>query len=164
MPKSAAKSAARAGAAEPTKSPVEMVRDSADALSRAAMECCRQADRQSRVSAKSNVDAEQDGAERLCEACNDTLRQLTEAYEQASAAVHPTGDDEQWWHRANALWQASREFLRRHRGCDASSRELKNHGPNRLNELQTEYELEASALLALRQAAEAYHQDRPTAF
>lgn len=157
------KSPARAVEREPAKSPVETVRDSADALFRAAVECCHQADRISRLSGKSAIDLEQDAAARQCEACNDTLRRLTEAYEKASADVKPSGADEQWWHRANALWLASREFLRRHRGCDLASRELKSHGPDRLNELQTEYELEASALLALQHAAEAYRQDRPGA-
>jgi hypothetical protein len=159
MPKSSAKGAVT----EPAKSPVEIVRDSADALFRAAIECCYQADRLSRLSGKSSIDLEQDAASQQCEACNDTLRKLTEAYEKASAAVKPTGDDETWWHHANGLWLASREFLRRHRGCDAASRELKDHGPDRLSELQKEYELEASAVLALRHAAEAYRQDRPGA-
>ena len=161
MPKSPSRTAAVQS--EPVKSPVENVRDCADALFRAALECCHQADRSSRVSAKSAVDVEQEAASALCDACNDTLRELTDAYEKASADVKPTGADEQWWHRANALWLASREFLRRHRGCDASSRDLNRHGPDRLNALQTEYELEASAVLALRHAAEAYRQDRPGA-
>lgn len=159
MPKSANKSAA----GEPAKSAVEQVRDCADALFRAAVECCHQAERLSRLSGKSAIDLEQDAAAQQCEACNDTLRRLTEAYEKASADVKPTGADEQWWRRANALWLASREFVRRHRGCDASMRQLSKHGPDRLSELQTEYELEASALLALRHAADAYGQDRPAA-
>lgn len=159
MPKSPARAADR----EPAKSPVEIVRDCADALFRAAVECCHQADRNSRLSAKSSVDLEQDAATQLCEACNDTLRRLADAYSRASADVHPSGADEEWWRRANALWMASREFLRRHRGCDAASRDLKNHGPDELSALQTEYELEASALLALQHAAEAYRQGRPSA-
>jgi len=159
MPKSPSKPAA----SEPAKSPVEQVRDCADALYRASVECCHQAERLSRLSGKSAIDLEQDAAAQQCEACNDTLRRLTDAYEKTSADVKPTGADEQWWHRANALWLASREFIRRHRGCLDASRELKEHGPDRLNELQTEYELEASALLALQYAAEAYRQDRPGA-
>lgn len=157
------KSSAKAAATEPVRSPVEIVRDSADALFRAAVECCHQADRNSRVSAKSAVDAEQDASFRLCEACNDTLRELADAYADASANVHPSGKDEEWWHRANALWMASREFLRRHRGCDAATRDMKKHGADQLNALQTEYELEASALLALKHAAESYRQGRPSA-
>ena len=90
-------------------------------------------------------------------------RPTGKAYEQAAADVHPTGDDEGWWHSANALWLASREYLRRNHGCDAASKELKEHGPERLGSLHTEYELEASALLGMRHAADAYKQDRPTA-
>lgn len=159
MPKSPRKTAG----SEPPRSPVEQVRDCADALFRAAVECCHQAERLSRLSGKSAIDLEQDAAAQQCEACNDTLRLLTEEYEKASADVKPKGAEEQWWHRANALWLASREFVRRHRGCDASMRQLSRHGPDRLNQLQTEYELEASALLALRHAADAYGQDRPGA-
>lgn len=157
------KSRTRAPAAEKPKSPVETVRDSADALFRAAVECCHQHDRISRVSAKSEIEEEVKDAQRACEVCDETLRDRSEAYEQASADVHPTGPDESWWRRANALWLASKDYLRRQHGADASSKQLKDHGPDRLNELQTEYELEASALLALRHAAEAYRVDRPTA-
>lgn len=149
--------------AEPPRSPVQSVRDAADAMFRAAIECCHQHDRVSRVHAKSAVEEEVLAAQQACEHCDDVLRSLSTAYEETSAAVHPTGDDEGWWHRANALWLASREYLRRNGGCDAASRELKEHGPERLGELHAEYELEASALLALRHAAEAYKQDRPAA-
>lgn len=157
------KSPARASAAEKPKSEVDDVRDSADSLFRAAVECCHQHDRISRVSAKSAVEEELQAAHRACVACDETLRGLSEAYEKTSASVHPTGADEGWWRRANGLWLASREYLRRNRECDASSKQFKEHGPDRLNELQTEYELEASSLLALRHAADAYRQDRPTA-
>lgn len=157
------KSPTRASVTEKPKSATETVRDSADALFRAAVECCHQHDRVSRVSAKSSIEEEFQAAQRACESCDETLRELSEAYEKASASVHPTGPDEGWWRRANGMWLASREYLRRRGGCDASSKELKEHGPDRLNELQTEYELEASALLALRQAADAYRQDRPNA-
>jgi hypothetical protein len=149
--------------AEPVKSPVQSVRDCADALFRAAHECCHQHDRVARVLRKSEVEEEVQAVQRLCASCDEDLRALTAAYEEASASVHPTGDDEGWWHRANALWLASREYLRRNGGCNAASRELKEHGPERLGELHTEFELEASALLALRHAAEAYQRDRPVA-
>ena len=165
MPRSRPKSvrANRADDSEPQKPPVEQVRDAADALFRAARECCHQHDRVSRVHAKSAVDDEIQAAVEQCKACDETLRELTEAYEEAAASVHPTGDDEGWWHRANGLWLASREYLRRNTGCEAASRQLKEHGPDRLGKLHTEFELEASALLALRHAAEAYRQDRPGA-
>lgn len=154
----------RKQALDAPKPPVEAVRDCADALFRAATECCHQAERMSRVSAKSAVEDEQEAASQLCTDCNDTLRRLTDAYERASAQVHPRGADAAWWHAANTLWLASREFLRRNGAAHEASQELKDRSPERLNELQSEYELEASAALALRQAAEGYRQHRPTAF
>ena len=149
--------------ARETAPTVEMVREAADALFRAATECCHQHDRVSRIVGKSNLDEELDEVQKMCETCSDSLRALTTKYETVSASVHPTGSDESWWHRANALWQASKEYLRRHNGCDVETRQLKSHGPGRLGALHTEYELEASALLALRQAADAYKRDRPIA-
>jgi hypothetical protein len=139
------------------------VRDAADALFRAALECCHQHDRGSRVHAKSAVPEEVDAAQQACEQCDEVLETLATAYQQTAAAVHPTGDDEGWWHRANALWLASKEYLRRNGGCDAASREFKQHDAERFGALHMEFELEASALLALKHAAEAYKQDRPSA-
>src|SRR2546428_7744056 len=106
----------------PQRTPVHAARDAADALFRAATECCHQHDRGSRVHAKSAVPEEVEAAQRACESCDDVLHSLTATYEQAAADVHPTGDDEGWWHRANALWLAGKEYLRRNGGCDAASR------------------------------------------
>jgi hypothetical protein len=145
------------------KSPVLMVRDAADALFRAAAECCHQHDRASRVHAKAAIEDEVQAVQRACRECDDALAQRANAYEETAATVVPTGADEGWWHRANALWLASREYLRRNGGCETEMKNLKDHSPERLNELHTEYELEASALLALRHAAEAYKRDRPSA-
>jgi hypothetical protein len=146
-----------------TRSPVQLIRDAADAMFRAATEVCHQHDRASRVHAKSAVAEEVEAAQRACAHCDEVLGQLSTAYEQTAANIHPTGEDERWWRRANALWLASKEYLRRNGGCDAASREFKEHGPGRLDTLHMEYELEASALLALRHAAEAYKKDRPAA-
>lgn len=148
---------------QPSRTPVQEARDCADALFRAASECCHQHDRVSRVHAKSVVEEELKAAQLACEHCDEALRTLVDAYETAAAHVRPDGGDEEWWHKANALWLASREYLRRHGGCDEASRTLKEHGPDRLDALHMEYELEASALLALRQMAEAYQKQRPSA-
>ncbi len=148
-------------AKERPTSPVEAVRDVADALYRAAAECCHQHERVSLIQSRSALDEEIAAAQRLCEACAEALRTVVESYERASADVHPGGADEGWWRRANALWLASREYVRRHEGCDDSTRQLQQHGPDRLESLHADYELEASALLALRQAAEGYRRDRP---
>jgi len=130
---------------------------------RAACECCHQQDRMSRIMAKSAVDDELDAAQELCSQTMGQLADLVASYEQTAAAVHPTGLDEAWWHRANALWQASREYLRRSSCCDKSSRELKQHDLGRLGALHADYELEASSVLALRQSADAYKHTRPAA-
>ena len=140
-----------------------MVRDAADAMFRAAAECCHQHDRASRIHAKASLEAEVETAQRACEDCDGALRERVELYEDTAESVVPVGDDEAWWHSANALWLASREYLRRHGGCDSSTKDLKDHSAERLNALHAEYELEASALLALRHAAEAYKRLRPTA-
>ena len=145
------------------RTPVQAACDAADALFRAALECCHQHDRNSRIHAKSALPEEIEAAQQACEHCDDVLRTLANTYEETAAHVRPTGEDEGWWHRANALWLASREYLRRNGGCDAATKELKPHDAGRLGALHLEYELEASALLALRQAAEAYKADRPSA-
>jgi hypothetical protein len=146
-----------------TKTPVQLARDAADAMARAAAECCRQHDRVSRVHGKSDEDAELVAAQKACDHCDETLAALSQSYHQTAASVQPKGDDEGWWHRANALWLASREYLRRHSFTDRASRDLKSHDQDKMEQLHTEFELEASALLGLRHAADAYLKDRPTA-
>ena len=161
MPKRKAPAATRAHQA--TKTAVDAVRECADALFRAADECCHQHDRIASVLGKSVVEEELAAAQKMCELCDRTLLALAESYESTSAQVHPTGADEAWWRSANAVWLASRDFLRRHRGGDMASGQFKSHGPGRLGELYAGYELGASALLALRHAAEGYRQVRPAA-
>jgi hypothetical protein len=158
-----AKSAKEPRSSGAAKSPVELVRDCADALFRAADECCYQHDRISRILTKSTVEAELNAAQHMCELCDKTMRDLSEAYQAASADVHPTGGDEKWWRNANTLWMSSREYLRRHRTCDVATRQLTKHGQAQLEALHADYELEASALLSLRHAADAYRQSRPGA-
>ena len=145
------------------KTPVQLARDAADAMARAAAECCRQHDRVSRVHGQSDQDAELVAAQKSCDHCDETLSALSSAYHETAASVQPKGPDEQWWHRANALWLASREYLRRHSFTDRASRDLKSHDQDKMEQLHTEFELEASALLGLRHAADAYLKDRPTA-
>jgi hypothetical protein len=161
MPKAKNNKAPRPSGAP--KSPVEMARDAADALFRAATECCHQHDRVSRIHAKSDVEQEVKAGQTACALCDGVLRTMTEEYEKVAADVKPTGADEKWWRNANSMWLASREYLRRNGGSEEANKQLKEHGPDQLEALQTEYELEASALLGLRHAAEAYKRDRPTA-
>lgn len=144
-------------------SPLDIVRQRADAMYRAASECCRQHDRFARVVEKSMMPAEQRAAQRIVTLCDEALQELVAAYEKCAARVHPE-DDEAWWHRANSLWHASREYMRRHLVGDRMGREVgTQHSPGMLGELHVEYELEASALLALRHATDAYRKTRPDA-
>lgn len=147
--------------AEPPRDPTQLARSTADALCRAAMECCRQHDRSARIPAGDDGELEHRHADELCRLCDGSLNELSDAYTTAAAELHPSGD-QAWWHKANALWHASREYARRHAGCDALSKRVSaKHDSGRLGEMQVEYELEASALLALRHAAEAYRATRP---
>jgi hypothetical protein len=141
--------------------PVTIVRARADALYRAAIECCRQHNRSAKLFGNSDPELEHQHADALCAMCDGSLAELAAAYNEAAANVHPS-DDETWWHKANSLWHASREYARRHAGCDAMAKRLSGkHAPEQLAEMQMEYELDASALLALRHAAQAYSKTRP---
>ena len=146
-----------------TRSPVHVTRDAADAMYRAACECCHQHERVARILAKTTSDDELDAAQKACAQSTESLIQLSKSYEKIAAGIRPDGADEGWWHRANALWLASREYVRRNSCGNATSREFKQHDRERLGALHADYELEASAVLALRQAADAYRQSRPDA-
>ena len=143
--------------AAPVRAPAELLRDRADALWRWAVETCHQHDRHARVIARTEDAIELRGAQELVRACDRTLCEVVGAYEKAAAKTRPDGD-EAWWHRANALWHACREYIRRHDGCDKATRRVEGQS---LGDLQMSYELEASALRALRQAADAYRQCCP---
>lgn len=142
--------------------PMTVVRSRADALYRAAVECCHQHDRSARLSsAPDDPELEQRQLDAMCKLCDGSLTQTAEEYSRATASLHPS-TDEAWWHKANALWHASREYARRHAGCDEVSRKVSTrHDADQLGSMQLEYELEASALLALRHASDAYRRTRP---
>lgn len=142
--------------------PMALVRSRADALYRAAMECCRQHGRSAQLSsATDDPELEHRHLDALCRMCDGSLTEMSDAYTAAAGNLHPDRD-EPWWHKANALWHASREYARRHAGCDDISRKVSTkHDADQLGSMQLEYELEASALLAMRHAAEAYRRTRP---
>ena len=137
------------------------VLDGADALCRWASEACHQHDRYARLSALTNEPAELRAAVTLVRQVDATLCEMVKRYEKAAADRRPVNDDA-WWHRANELWLACREYVRRHEGCDRAERRVSNgtHSAEQFGELQLQYELEASALLAMRNAAEAFQRAR----
>jgi hypothetical protein len=161
MPNPRAKTAP-APASPAATDPLAVVRTRADALYRAAVECCRQHDRAAKLhQGSAEPETEHRHVDALCAMCDGSLSEMSAEYEAAAGNVHPDRD-EAWWHKANSLWHASREYARRHAGCDDLPRKLSaRHDPEQLGSMQLEYELEASALLALRHAAEAYRRTRP---
>lgn len=130
----------------------------ADALARAAAESCRQHERLDLVMRGGSPHVELEGVATVAEACDAHVAALVAAYEGATPS---TFADEGQRKAAGTLYMASREFVRRHDGCNLAERELKRHSAQKLAELHTEFELQASALLALRQAVTAYRKLRP---
>jgi len=148
-------------------SPLEVARVYADAMLRAALECCHQHDRYSRLVSGPGLEAEHRAADDMCVVVTNALIEMAESYCESAKELRPNGGpDEEWWHRANALWHASREYGRRQTCCERQSQRTKS-SPKRsrdgFGDLVLQYDLEASALLALRHAADAYRKARPQA-
>lgn len=133
--------------------------DAADALFRASIEACRQHERIARCSARGCPDDELQEMAELCALGHRHLAARTEAW-ATSAADGQGKSDDAFWHAANALWHASREYARRHYSCDALTTKTTRHSTDALGALALEYELEASALLALRHAVAEYRKLR----
>ena len=140
----------------------ESARGLADRLFRASAECIRQRERFARLVEVGTHDAEQQAALRVACLCDELLFESARAYEQTVTA-EASHRDEDWCQKANALWHACREYKRRHRNCDESSKQLGSHKLHKLKELALEYDLEASALLALKLATAAYAKACPEA-
>jgi len=134
----------------------------ADMLYRAAAECHRQHTRYSKLVDRGAPKEEQIFALEMAYMCDDMLGTAITGYEKCTAKPSVKIDDA-WWHKGNMLWHASREYIRRHASCDGISKRLAKGAPNRLGELAMEFDLDASALLSLRMAADAYRAVRPEA-
>ena len=143
----------------PTGDPVT---NAAEALFRSAVEACRQHERVASLQDSGCDEAELQAAAAQCALSHRQLVERTTGYEAAAGAGKGTTGDV-LWHAANTLWHASREYARRHRSCDTASARMSNHSTEKLGELTLEYELAASALLALRQAMDAYRKVQPSA-
>lgn len=150
-------------ATKPSAAQVAALQLRADALYRCAVECCRQHERIARLLDKELTPIEQRIQGEIVALCDEALTEIATDYETCGARVHPTGEDEEWWRKANAIWLASREYIRRHRLSELVGRRASDQNPAKFGELQMDYELEASALLALQQAIGAYKKVRPEA-
>ena len=134
----------------------------ADALGRTAAETCRQHERLSHLMDLGVGQAELEATHALVDTCDLALAECVRDFETVCART-PSSDDATVRPAANALWLAAREYLRRHSIAERASRQLQQHDAEKLGDLHFEYELEASALLALRQAASAYGKVRSEA-
>ncbi|MCU0648279.1 MAG: hypothetical protein MUF00_09810 [Gemmatimonadaceae bacterium] len=121
----------------------------ADSLARTALECTRQHERLAKLVAHRVPRAERRFGERMVELADEALRSALLTFERDCDRQTLDEDVRQ---RANAVWMAAREFHRRQRVSDDDSRQFTQHSADHLTVLRTEYELEASALLALRHA------------
>ena len=90
------------------------------------------------------------------------LKARAELYE-LSAAGGKGAHDDAFWHAANTMWHAARDYGRRHAECDAATAKLGKHSSEKLGALALEYELEASALLGLKNSVASYRKLRPDA-
>jgi len=156
MPKTKQSRPAAISGSQPT------VCDKADVLFRSAAECCRQHRRYARLVEMGTDETEQIAALRLVAASDEQLAQAAATYESSCMSVNGERRDD-WWHKANNLWHACREYARRHSLSDSASGEFRAHDVSTLTALGVEYELEASALLALQHAVDAYRKLRPEA-
>jgi hypothetical protein len=164
MPKtnsSKSATAARRAAADDAP-PAPTLRDLADALYRAASESCRQHSRYACVVEHDTLAVEQLAAAEAVELTDQLLESIVGKYERAASEL-PRSATDGWWHQANVLWLASREWLRHRDAGDGMTRAIRRHGVDELEVLTVEFMLEGSALLALRQAAAAYRKARPEA-
>ena len=143
-------------------SPMEAFWLRADALYRSAKECCRQHERFSQLVQLGALELEQRNAQQAVLASDAALEAITTAYEKCCSKGHP-GKEEEGWQRANALWLASRDYMRRQRTSERASKGMNHGDAARFAELAVDFDLEASALLALKQAAEGYRKVRPGA-
>lgn len=135
-------------------------RGTADRLYRAASECVRQRQRYAALVEAGTVEEEQEAALQVASLCDAVLVAGIAAYEALpSSGVR----EEEWYRKGMTLWQASRDYERRHSRADLKSRRLSSHSPEQLKQLAMEYDLEASALLALQHALTAYRKCVPEA-
>ncbi len=141
--------------ARPSKPSAHPVRDAGDALYRAAMECCHQHERIGALIKLGADDQEFAAAWDMADLAEKQLSLRTVAYEEIAAAGRGA-ESEEWWHNANALWMACREYSRRYSASSDAASRRKRHTEKEFGEIAVEYELEVSARLGVKQALRGY--------
>lgn len=136
------------------------LRDIADTLYRVAADSCREHRRYAEMVDHDASDVEQKTARTTVRSCDEILDEAVDLYEIACLGETGHGDDA-WWHKSNMVWRNAREYLRHQAASKRLLRGESGHSKNEFMELRIEHELEASALLRLRQAIESYKSARP---
>jgi hypothetical protein len=129
---------------------------------RTASECIRLRQRYSCLVERGASEMEQRGALRLVCVGDELLSEAVATYDRVAGADKEHANDE-WWHRANALWLACREYLRRHAVCDEAARDVEDNDVAARRQMMLDFDLEASALLFLQQAVDGVRAARPKA-
>jgi len=133
--------------------------DIAELLQRVALESCGRHHRYAGLMKSGAPAGEQKAALATVRECDEILDEAVDLYELACLAETNHGDDA-WWHKANMVWRAAKEYLRHNVASRRSTRFDNGHSRDQLRELSIEYELEASALLHLRHATDSYKTAR----
>ncbi len=132
-----------------------------DALCRTAAETCHQRDRRARLSQLGAAKWELAAAEALVDTCDLALEECVREFENI-CRNDSLSDSIELRQAASALWLAAREYIRRLSIANRASRQLgQQHDAEAFSDLRLEYELEASSLLALKQAVGVYTKLRP---
>jgi hypothetical protein len=133
--------------------------DIAEMLHRVALGSCAKHHRYAELVKGGAPETEQRAALSAVRGCDEILDEAVDLYELACLEETNHADDA-WWHRANMVWRAAKEYLRHHAAPGRSSRFDNGHSRADLRELNIEYELEASALLHMRHAIDSYKTAR----
>lgn len=129
--------------------------DIAELLQGVALESCGRHHRYADLMKRGAPKSEQKAALTAVQECDEILDEAVDLYELACLEETNHADDA-WWHKANMVWRAAKEYLRHNVASRRSTRFDNGHSRHHLRELSIEYELEASALLRLRHATDSY--------
>jgi hypothetical protein len=133
--------------------------DIAEMLNQVALDSCAEHHRYAELVKRGAHETEQRAALSAVRGRDEILDEAVDLYELTCLEETNHADDA-WWHRANMVWRAAKEYLRHHTAPRREARFDNGHSRVELQELSIEYELEASALLHLRHAIDSYKAAR----
>lgn len=151
----------KAGSSIRPVEPAAALVDIADTLCNVASASCTVHTKHAELVRRAAPSAEQKHALSSVRSSDEILDEAVDLYEVA--CLEDSNHDEVWWHKANMVWRAAKEYLRHVVSSNHLTRGGSEHGRAELVGLSIEYELEASALLHLRHSIESYRAARPGA-